>query len=244
MPLFESLAAICAPGLGVNLLIGIALVESGGEPLIVRDGGRTEIVSNAGAGVSAIVGSGERGRELGIGLLGLTATRLQSVGMSIADGFEPCAAMRAAQMLIERSRTSPGREGLSAGVAERVALREWWRPDYRYVTDAAYETAVRDAAVKDGELAKKEIGGVLPRAPTIVTAKVTVIPLGVNGRSSVRKPAVWIEEPEMLRKQAARPATAAAAPVLNGGEKVSPAPAWDVFARARSSRVIVFGGNN
>ena len=60
MPLFESLAAICAPGLGVNLLIGIALVESGGEPLIVRDGGRTEIVSNAGAGVpAAFVGTSD-----------------------------------------------------------------------------------------------------------------------------------------------------------------------------------------
>jgi type IV secretion system protein VirB1 len=243
MPLFESLAAVCAPSVAVTLLVGIATVESGGNPMVVRDGGRLEAVSNVGAGVSAIVGAGERGRELGIGLFGLTATRLQSVGMSIADGFEPCLAMRASQALMERSRNSAGREGLSQNLAERLAIRDWWRPDYRYITGAAFEAAVRDAAVKNAELAEKVVGGELPRAPTIVSAKVNVIPVSVDGRVAPRKPGGRTDDREMPR-EVAGPVAAAAAPVGKGGETVSPPPTWDVFARARSSRVMIFGGNN
>ena len=211
----------------LDVLIGIASVESGVHPLIVRDGAKLVIVASAGEGVSFVLGSGERGREFGLGLLGLTAARLQSVGVPIADAFEPCAAMRAAALLMAKSRAVPERAKYAPTVMDKVIIRDWWRPDYRFVSGMAYEAAV-NAERKQSAIGKQEIGGELPRVDVIdTTAVITTISSGARAR---------------VRGSSDDGGRRSAAPRETPAQAVNDVPRWDVFGRARGSSVFVFGG--
>ena len=226
MPLFESLALACAPGVALDVLIGIASVESGVQPLSIRDGAKLISVASVGDGVSFVLGSGERGREFGLGLLGLTAVRLQSVGAPIADAFEPCAAMRAAAKLMAKGRAVPERAKYDPQVLDKVVIRDWWRPDNRFVSGTAYEMAV-NAERGRGTVGKQEIGGELPRVDVIDTTAV-VTTISSSGRTRDR---------EAQSRTTPRPA----APEENTAPAVKDVPRWDVFGRARNSSVLVFG---
>ena len=226
MPLLESLALACAPGVALDVLIGIASVESGVQPLSIRDGAKLIAVASAGEGVSFVLGAGERGREFGLGLLGLTAVRLQSVGAPVADAFEPCAAMRAAAKLMAKGRAVPERAKYDPQVLDKVVIRDWWRPDNRFVSGTAYEMAV-NAERRQGVVGKQEIGGELPRVDVIdTTAVVTTISSGAPTKDR-----------ETRVPGRVRPAS----PDENTVPAVKDVPRWDVFGRARNSSVLVFG---
>jgi hypothetical protein len=203
MATFEAFALQCAAGMAIELLAGIAAVESGGRPLSVRDGDKVIDVASASEGIAVVVGLIDRGRDPGIGLTGVTSTRLAAAGASIGDGFDPCTSMRAAsQAFFEASNGSLGR-GLGAAAAERAAVRSWWRPDSRFQAARMFEAAVRVAPIQD--LIRREFG----RSPVPT-------PAAAAPKSDPRA-AVVVVAPRSaeFRREVVEP------------------PCWDVFARAR-----------
>ena len=226
MPIFEALAAACAPAVALDLLAGIAMVESGVRPLSVRDGAQSGTVGSSGEGVAVVAGAADQGRDLGIGLMGITASRLQKAGVSMADGFDPCVSMGAAQTLIKRMHAEAEKRGLDPQLWDRVAIRDWWRPDDRFVSGAAYEGAVRFERSKVDAISKISIHGTIPAA--VVNASIaqnsTVVRAG-NTHDA-------LAPPRNSRVEAPR----ATAPI---GPDPEP-PKWDVFARAKASGVVIF----
>ena len=117
MPTFETLAAKCAAGVALDLLVGIASVQSGVHPLAIRDGATLTRVGSAGEGVALAVGAADLGREPRVGLMGLTERQLRSAGLTLADGFDACSALSVAAAIIT---AAPKQNSESAA---RVAVR-------------------------------------------------------------------------------------------------------------------------
>ena len=227
MPIFEALAAACAPAVALDLLAGIAMAESGVRSLSVRDGVQSGLVGSSGEGVAVIVGAADQGRDLGIGLMGITASRLQKAGVSIADGFDPCVSMGAAQTLIKGMYAEAEKRGLDPQLWDRVAIRDWWRPDDRFVSGAAYEGAVRAERSKVDAISKISIHRTMHAA--VVNAAIS--PNSTVGRAGNTHDAQAL--PRTSRVEA-----------LRGTVPTGPAPEpekWDVFARAKTSGVVIFG---
>ena len=220
MPIFEALATACAPAVALDLLAAIAMVESGVNPLAVRDGAQIAIAASSGEGVAKAVGAADQGRDPGIGLMGLTAGRLQKAGVSIADGFDPCLSMAAAQTLIKGAHAEADKRGIDQLLWDRVAIRSWWRPDDRFVSGAAYESAVTAERSKVDTIAKVSLKGVRhlsePKATSVSRSKDNVI-----------------EASQQMLREASRQVPAPSKPAAEP-------PKWDVFARAKSSGVVIF----
>ena len=85
MPLFSTLAQQCAPAIALDLLAALTAVESGFDPLAVIHGPRREPVATVGHAVAAAVGVTDQGRDVGIGISGISAAKLASVGVSLSD---------------------------------------------------------------------------------------------------------------------------------------------------------------
>lgn len=163
MATFEALAAKCAAGVALDLLVAIASVESGVHPLAVRDGAALMRVASAGEGVALAVGVADQGREVRLGLMGLTERQLRTAGLTLAEGFDPCASLTAAAGIVEASRASA--RGPSADTADRVAIRSWWRSDGRFTSIAAFEAAIARERTAAAVLAKQELVPAGPKAP-------------------------------------------------------------------------------
>ncbi len=227
MPIFEALATACAPTVALDLLAAIAMVESGVNPLAIRDGSQIALASSPGEGVATAVGAADQGRDPGIGLMGLTAGRLQKAGVSIADGFDPCVSLTAAQTLIKAAHAAADKRGIDQLLWDRVAIRGWWRPDDRFVSGAAYESAVTAARSKVDSIAKITLKGRLP-LPDAAAASVTRA-AGSFSESKDKAIEASQQTPREAPQRALAPSTPAAEP-----------PKWDVFARAKSSGVVIF----
>lgn len=221
MPIFEALATACAPAVALNLLAAIAMVESGVSPLAIRDGSLIALATSSGEGVAMAVGAADQGRDPGIGLMGLTAGRLQKAGVSIADGFDPCLSLAAAQTLIKAAHAEADKRGVDQPLWDRVAIRDWWRPDDRFASGAAYESAVTAERSKADVVAKLSLKGRLPPA-ALKTVSIS--------RSAGTLLSTKNEEMEALQQT---PREAPSRPVAEP-------PKWDVFARAKSSGVVIF----
>jgi type IV secretion system protein VirB1 len=227
MPIFEALATACAPAVALDLLAAIAMVESGVTSLAIRDGSQIALAPSAGEGVATAVGATDQGRDPGIGLMGLTAGRLQKAGVSIADGFDPCASLAAAQTLIKSAHAEAGKRGVDQLLWDRVAIRDWWRPDDRFVSGAAYESAVTAELSKVDTIAKISLKGGLPHLAS-TTASVS---RSAGTLSSTKDNGIEASQqtPREAPQRAPAPSPPAAEP-----------PKWDVFARAKLSGVVIF----
>ena len=227
MPIFEALAMACAPAVSLDLLATIAMVESGVNPLAIRDGTQIALAASSGEGVATAVGAADQGRDPGIGLMGLTAGRLQKAGVSIADGFDPCVSMAAAQTLIKGAHAEADKRGVDQLLWDRVAIRDWWRPDNRFVSGAAYERAVTAERSKVDAIAKISLKGRLP-APDSRTVSVSRS-AGMVSSSKGNVIEAFQQTPGEAPQRVPALSTPAAEP-----------PKWDVFARAKLSGVVIF----
>ena len=180
MATFETLAAKCAAGVALDLLVAIASVESGVDPLAVRAGAALTRVASTGEGVAIAVGAADQGREVRIGLMGLSERQLRAAGLTLSEGFDACASLSVAAGLIEASRATV--RGQSADVADRVAIRAWWRSDGRFASVWALEAAVvRERAIATG-LVKREI------ASASATLQASSTPGETTGATASRAP--------------------------------------------------------
>ena len=166
MATFETLAAKCAAGVALDLLVAIASIGSGVHPLSIRDGAAPTRVATAGEGVALAVGAADQGREARIGLMGLTERQLRVAGLTLTEGFDGCASLTAAAGIVETARAAA--RGQSTDAADRLAIRAWWRADGRFTSVAAFETAIARERLSAAVLAKREIapGSPKPLAPS------------------------------------------------------------------------------
>ena len=123
MATLGALAAKCAAGLSLELMAGIAGVESGVRPLVVRDAAVVIEVKSVGEGVAVAVGLIDRGRDPGVGLMGLTTAMLTAAGVSLAEAFDPCASLRAAEHAFTAASARAAKRGVEGPSLERAAVQ-------------------------------------------------------------------------------------------------------------------------
>lgn len=190
MATFETLAAKCAAGVALDLLVAIASVESGVQPLAVRDGVTLTQVASAGEGVALAVGAADRGREPRVGLMGLTERQLRSAGLTLADGFDACASLSAAAVIIAASPGSAAAPKRSAEAADRAAARAWWRAGGQFASVSALETAIAHERANATVLAKREITPTSPKAPAPNATSGVLAAEGPTRAADRRQPSV------------------------------------------------------
>ena len=190
MATFETLAAKCAAGVALDLLVAIASVESGIQQLAVRDGATLTRVGSAGEGVAIAVGATDQGREPRVGLMGLPERQLRSAGLTLADGFDPCASLSAAAAIIEASRGSGTAPKQSAETADRAAARAWWRAGGQFASVAALEKAIARERANATLLIKREVASSSPRAPAAPLAAAGVSAAEGASRAADRRTAL------------------------------------------------------
>ena len=178
MATFETLAAKCAAGVALDLLVAIASIESGVHPLAVRDGAALTRIVSAGEGVALAVGAADQGREARIGLMGLTERQLRAAGLTLTEGFDGCASLTAAAGIIQKGRATA--QGQTTD-ADRLAIRGWWRADGRFASASALETAIARERASAAILAKREMASTAPKPPAPSTS-----PEAAGGESPAR----------------------------------------------------------
>jgi type IV secretion system protein VirB1 len=195
MATFETLAANCAAGVALDLLVAIASVESGMQQLAIRDGATLARVASPGEGVALAVGAADQGREVRIGLMGLTERQLRSAGLSLTDGFEACASLSAAAAIIEASRGSGTVPKQRAESADRSAAQAWWRAGGKFASVSALATAIARERTNATVLAKREIAPSSPNAPApTATSSVSAadrLKLATDRRPASIEPDCW-----------------------------------------------------
>jgi type IV secretion system protein VirB1 len=164
MATFETLAAKCAAGVALDLLVAIASVESSVHPLAVRDGTTLTRVASVGEGVALAIGAADQGRDARIGLMGLTERQLRAAGLTLAQGFDACASLTVAAGMIEASRATV--RGQNVDAAHRVAIRAWWRSDGRFASIAAFEAEIARERGSAAVIAKRELAPTAPKQPS------------------------------------------------------------------------------
>jgi type IV secretion system protein VirB1 len=231
MPMFETLAATCAPMLALDLLVGIAWVESGLQPLAVGDGTRVEIARSAGEAVASVVGGMDAGREYRAGLMGISEKQLRGIGIALGDAFTACGSLRAAQSLFLAQRDAAAQRGVADVLLARVAVRSFWRPDGRFVSGAAYEAAVLEAASRARELGRTEIAGSLP-----AVAATSVQKQSIRAASTAKDRLDSAGHGPLAQQRSQGRDGLSTRDVVSGpSREPEEVPSWDVFGRARGS---------
>ena len=217
MTTFFTLAQQCAPAIAFDLLAALSAVESGIDPLAVIDGPKRASVATAGHALAAAVGVTDQGREVGVGLTGISATQLARLGVPLSDAFEPCRNLSAAQAVIEDTYRAAQQRGLTGGGADRYVIRSWWRPDGRFATAEAYADAVTQERAKANDHLKHPVRG-------------------------TGEPRVAAMHPTPANFEKASPPSSLAAEAATPSMR-EPAAPWDVFGQSRGTAVLLYATN-
>jgi type IV secretion system protein VirB1 len=139
-----ALASQCAPSVAPETLLSVVRVESGLEPLVIGvnrpapDRVHPTSLSEAVAIATRLI---ETGANIDLGLGQINSANLVSLGLTVADAFEPCHNLQAAGAVLLQAYQSqgpvPGREQ----IALRTAL-------------SIYTTGRSDRGFRNGYVAK------------------------------------------------------------------------------------------
>ena len=195
------LAHDCASAIALDLLVAISAIESGLDPLSVSDGPRLHRYATVGHAVSGAVGAIDSGHLVGIGITGVSSVKLAELGVSLADGFKPCANMRAAQVVMQQAYREADKRGFTPAAADRAVIVSWYRPGGRWPTTDAYVGAVEAARTTD-TLMRADVRGAVD-----VASK--EMPPAASGKGA--------------------PPEVSSLPAVPKAERVRQAEPWDVF---------------
>ena len=210
--LFHDLATQCAPQIPLDLLAGIVSVESGFEPLAVRDGGKRTVGSSAGEAMGLVIGGADIGPSGGAGLAGITEAMARQHGVTLVEAFDACTNLKIAAAKLAKLLADT-RDGPAVMSAERRAIQLYFVPASHQGWNAgAYWLAV------DAERAK---------------LKSSVYKIEVRGT---------VAKPEKLATAPQGPPKAAVAESVKTDSAKSERPKWDVFGASGAARgTSVFG---
>jgi type IV secretion system protein VirB1 len=151
LPEVVALADRCAPQVAVETLVSIATVESGLDPLAIGVNGAPVVrvsastANEAAAKAQALI---DQGRSVDLGLAQINSRNLPRLGLSVADAFEPCRNLEAAQaILVEDFGRSSG-PGTEVQAALRASLSRYNTGDPERGLTNGYVARVVRAAVK------------------------------------------------------------------------------------------------
>ena len=129
MVVFLALAQQCAATSSLDLMVALASVSSGFDPYAVSVGGVRHSFQDAGRAIASVVGAMDQGQDAAIGLMGLSAQRLSELGVTLADGFEPCHSLLAADAASKQIEVSAKKRGVSVTRAIEI---EFYVPGGRF----------------------------------------------------------------------------------------------------------------
>lgn len=117
--LFVVLASRCAPEVASGTLAAVAGVESGFDPLAIRDNttGRSVVASDATKAVTIATRLIAAGHSVDLGLMQIDSANLAPLGLSVAAAFDACTSIRAAGRLLTRDYRASGQGGQTALLA-------------------------------------------------------------------------------------------------------------------------------
>lgn len=108
-----ALAAACAPSIAPETLLAVVQAESGRDPLAVnvnRPGGGTRRPETLEAAIALAVEAMRQGWSVDLGLAQINTANLPRLGLTLAEAFEPCRNLSAAERVL--------RDGWAAGAGE------------------------------------------------------------------------------------------------------------------------------
>lgn len=108
-----ALAASCAPSIAPETLLSVVQAESGRDPLAInvnRPGGGTRRPETLEAAIAVAAEAMREGWSVDLGLAQINTANLPRLGMSLADAFDPCRNLSAADRVL--------RDGWAAGAGE------------------------------------------------------------------------------------------------------------------------------
>lgn len=213
----------CAPDVAPRTMAAIVQVESASNPYAIGINGGARLLRQPRTRNEAISTARQllaQGRNIDMGLGQINSGNMRWLSLSIEDAFDPCKNLAAASRVLTTNYRSVVRSSTSSQHALRTALSMYntgdqtrgFRNGYvRRIEEAAGQTSPRLITVAEGRPVEPSIAG-----------------------------------PASASTQAAVSARDGVAPtVAEGGAIVLQAsveaPAWDIFARGRESRTMVFG---
>jgi type IV secretion system protein VirB1 len=122
IPVALAIASHCAPAVDPQMLVGIALQESGLETMTLHDNVSGKVLRGS-AVIEAATQLIAAGHSVDLGAWQINSRNLSLLGLSIADAFEPCKSAAAAARLIElfsRYNTGNPSRGIANGYAPAV----------------------------------------------------------------------------------------------------------------------------
>ena len=126
LTLVLQLAASCASSVAPATIAAIARTESRFDPLAIGDNttGRSYSPSSVAAATALASNLRLQGHSIDLGLMQINSANLYSVGMSIADAFDPCRSITAGGRLLREAYTG-GNTLSESQAALRVALSRY-----------------------------------------------------------------------------------------------------------------------
>jgi len=188
---FAQHAASCAPNVHVETLAALARTESGFNMLAIGDNSVRRAYSPKSKPEAIRIATDlikRQGHSVDLGLMQINSLNLPRLGMSIADAFEPCSAMKAAARVLHDGYKPP-----PAGHDVQPAL-------IRAISH--YNTGNPERGVSNGY-----VGKVLASAKVVVPALRTGAPMQAGSSPRATGPAAPFQ-PEPAETQAPPPPVA------------------------------------
>ncbi|OOG75096.1 hypothetical protein B0E45_04515 [Sinorhizobium sp. A49] len=227
---FVELAETCAPAMPSELLAAIASLESGMAPLSIRinsdypPGARPGNVREATQAATALIA---KGQSVDLGLGGISPFDLATMGMSIADAFDPCQNLKATARLLSQYRAAAIRAGHEGDMLDTVMLRSYFgRGDASAGEMVGYDRLVQKekerlkrhlAELSLNDASEQDLSSYEPRERDSTAASPRE-DFPFDRDAEAQPPREW--------------------PIAAAGQ------AWDVFASKGASSVLVFGRKN
>ena len=127
LTLFAQLASSCAPHVAVETLAAVARTESGFDALTLHDNttGRSYHPATSGDAIALAVELVTVARHsVDLGLMQINGTNLPRLGLTLADAFDPCRSLAAADQVLVAGYVAPA-PGADTQPAVRQALSRY-----------------------------------------------------------------------------------------------------------------------
>ncbi|KQT62244.1 MULTISPECIES: lytic transglycosylase domain-containing protein [unclassified Aureimonas] len=225
MPIaFADIAQSCAPLIQIEILAAVVGVESGFDPLAIRintDAPRPERPQSKAEAIEIATTLVAEGQSVDLGLGGVSSYDLPSLGLSLADLFDPCLNLKATGTLLDRYYRAAVATGAMDGEAEVAMLRAYYgQGDAQIGAMVGYDRRITDEQRRlAGRLSSLELE---------------------NSGGAGKLPTREAQDQTSRGSQGLKEIAAAASADVQPPDPTAPIQTWDVFGQSRQSIVLIF----